>query len=76
MVSFFSTGKADHIKIKNVNDKSLKDFDNSVNKVLLNLAKRVVNDGEGASKFITVIVSDVKTDLEAKKIAFSVANSP
>ncbi len=76
MVSFFSTGKTDHIKIKNVNDKNLKDFDYSVNKVLLNLAKRVVNDGEGASKFITISVFDAKTDLEAKKIAFSVANSP
>ena len=26
----------------------------SLNKVLLNLAKRVVADGEGASKFITI----------------------
>ncbi len=75
MVSIFSTGIADHVKIKNINDKRLIDFDNSLNKVLLNLAKRVVADGEGASKFITIKVSDAKTDLDAKKIAFSIGNS-
>jgi len=76
MVSIFSTGKADHVKLKNVNDNRLKNFDISLNKVLLNLAKRVVADGEGASKFITINVCDAKTDLDAKKIAFSIGNSP
>ena len=38
--------------------------------VLLNLAKRVVADGEGASKFITINVVKSKTEEEAKKIAF------
>ena len=76
MISIFSTGKADHLKIKNTNDKRLNDFDESLNKVLLNLAKRVVADGEGASKFITVSVTDAKTDVDAKNIAFSIANSP
>ena len=47
-----------------------------LNNVLLNLAKRVVSDGEGASKFITINVSKCKNEIEAKKIAFSVANSP
>ena len=76
MVSFFSTGKAEHVKINSANDKNLENFDKSVKKVLLNLAKRVVNDGEGASKFITIKVTDTKTELDAKKIAFSIANSP
>ena len=44
--------------------------------VLLNLAKRVAADGEGASKFVTVNVNHAKTQDEAKKIAFSIANSP
>ena len=42
---------------------------------MLNLAKRVVGDGEGASKFITVKVKNCKLEKDAKKIAFSVANS-
>ena len=44
--------------------------------VLLNLAKRVVADGEGASKFITIKVLNCRKDEDAKKIAFSIANSP
>ncbi|MBD1162223.1 bifunctional glutamate N-acetyltransferase/amino-acid acetyltransferase ArgJ [Pelagibacterales bacterium SAG-MED12] len=76
MVSIFSTGKIKHPIINSLNDEKLKDFDNALNKVLLNLAKRVVADGEGASKFITVNVQECKNDIEAKKIAFSISNSP
>ena len=75
-MSIFSTGKAKHLKITNVNDLKLKNFDQSLNSVLLNLAKRVVADGEGASKFITVQVNNAKTQEDAKKVAFSIANSP
>ena len=76
MLTIFSTGKAVHKKINNFTDPLIKDFDQSLNNVLLNLAKRVVSDGEGASKFITIKIKNSKTDQEAKKIAFSVANSP
>ena len=75
MISIFSTGKRKHSKIKNLNDEKLKKFDESLNKVLLNLAKRVVADGEGASKFITINIFNCKTESDAKKIAFSIANS-
>ena len=76
MVSIFSTGKAKHSKINNINDVKIKDFDSALNKVLLNLAKRVVADGEGASKFITINLHNCKNENDAKKIAFSIANSP
>ena len=76
MIGIFSTGKKSHVKIKSVTDKNLKKFDEALNKVLLNLAKRVVADGEGASKFITINVKNCKTEDDAKKIAFSIANSP
>ena len=76
MISIFSTGKKKHTQIKNINEEKIKDFDQALNKVLLNLAKRVVADGEGASKFITINVSNCKTEGDAKKIAFSIANSP
>ena len=33
-------------------------------------------DGEGASKFITIRIVNAKTEEDAKKIAFSIANSP
>jgi glutamate N-acetyltransferase/amino-acid N-acetyltransferase len=76
MVSIFSTARAKHKKITSINDKILKNFDQSLNKILLSLAKRVVADGEGASKFISINVNNAKTDTDAKKIAFSIANSP
>jgi glutamate N-acetyltransferase / amino-acid N-acetyltransferase len=76
MVSVFSTGKVNNIEIKNINDKKIKSFDEALHSVLLNLAKRIVADGEGASKFITINVTKSKTEEDAKKIAFSIANSP
>ena len=75
MVSIFSTGKARHSKIDNISNNIIKDFDEALNKVLLNLAKRIVADGEGASKFISIKISKSKSEQEAKKIAFSIANS-
>ena len=76
MVSIFSTGKIKNPIIKNVNDKKLKSFDEALHSVLMNLAKRVVADGEGASKFVAINVLKTKTEDDAKKIAFSIANSP
>ena len=76
MVSIFSTGEAKNKTIDNINDPTLEDFDKAFYNVLLNLAKRVAADGEGASKFITVTVKGTKTQQDAKAIAFSIANSP
>ncbi len=76
MVSIFSTGSANNLIIKNIKDERVKDFDQSFHRVLLNLAKRIAADGEGASKFITVNINKAKTEQDAKKVAFSIANSP
>ncbi|MDC0030694.1 bifunctional glutamate N-acetyltransferase/amino-acid acetyltransferase ArgJ [Candidatus Pelagibacter sp.] len=76
MATIFATGKVDNVQIKNINDKKIQNFDKSLNKVLLNLAKRVVSDGEGSSKFVTVNVKKCKSEIEAKQIALSIANSP
>ena len=76
MVTIFATNKAKNYMINNINDPKLEEFDNSLHAVLLNLSKRIAADGEGASKFITVNVNNSKTQEEAKKIAFSIANSP
>jgi len=76
MVSIFSTAEAKNKDIKNINDPIIKEFDEALHSVLLNLAKRIAADGEGASKFVTIEVNNSKTQEEAKKIAFSIANSP
>ena len=76
MVSLFATGNAKNTIVNNINDERLSNFDKSLHEVLLNLAKRVTADGEGASKFITINIENAKTEKDAKKIAFSIANSP
>ena len=76
MITIFSTSKAQNPEIKNINDSKLSDFNEKLHSVLLNLAKRVVMDGEGASKFISVDVLNAAKETDAKKIAFSIANSP
>lgn len=54
----------------------MKEFQEAVNCVALELAKMIVKDGEGATKFVTVNVKNAATDEEAAKCAFAVANSP
>jgi len=76
MVSIFATGSAKNPIIKNLNDSRLKEFNKALHSVLLSLAKRIASDGEGASKFITININNSKTQEDAKKIAFSIANSP
>ena len=76
MVSIFSTGKANNKEIKSFKDPKLKQFINSVHQVMLNLAKRVASDGEGATKFVTINCLNCKTENDAKNICFSIANSP
>ena len=44
MVYIFSTKKVKNPYIKNIHDKRIRDFDQSLNKVLLNLAKRVAGE--------------------------------
>jgi len=76
MVSIFATGEVANSHLNNAKDKKLFGFNSALFKVLLNLAKRVAADGEGASKFVTIKVKNCKTAKDAKKICFSIANSP
>ena len=76
MVAIFSSNKVKTGKIYNVLDPKLKDFEMALQRLLLNLAKQIVSDGEGAKKFITVKVINARSQQMAKNIAFSIANSP
>ncbi len=76
MVSIFATGEVLNSNLNSAKDKKLERFNSSLFNVLLNLAKRVAADGEGASKFVTIKVKNCKTEEDAKKICFSIANSP
>jgi len=75
-VMIFATSKVKNSKIYNVLDLKLKGFEKALHNVMLNLSKQIVIDGEGAKKFITINVIKARSMQVAKKIAFSVANSP
>ena len=71
-----ATRKAEHNLISKPSDSRLKVFKNNLSSLMLELAKLIVKDGEGASKFITINVTGAHTKKSAKKIALSIANSP
>ncbi len=50
-------------------------FAANLNDVLLSLAKQIVKDGEGATKFVEIRVSGAKNDTDAKRAAMAIANS-
>ena len=76
MVSIFSTRALKVGQNLSLNDKVIQKFELSLKKLCLNLAKQIVVDGEGAKKFVTINVINAKSLGSAKKIAFSIANSP
>ncbi len=76
MVSIFSTRSLKIGENLSLSDKVIQKFELALKKLCLNLAKQIVVDGEGAKKFLTVSVINAKSLGSAKKIAFSVANSP
>lgn len=52
-----------------------KSFQGILDDVLIDLAKKIVRDGEGATKLVEIIVKSARTDKDAQKIAGTVANS-
>jgi glutamate N-acetyltransferase/amino-acid N-acetyltransferase len=50
-------------------------FQNLLDDVLIDLAKQIVRDGEGATKFVEIYVKGALSDNDAHKIANTVANS-
>ena len=76
MVSIFSTRTLKIGENLSLNDKVIQKFELALKKLCLNLAKQIVVDGEGAKKFLTISVINAKSLGSAKKIAFSIANSP
>ncbi|AJQ94439.1 bifunctional glutamate N-acetyltransferase/amino-acid acetyltransferase ArgJ [Gynuella sunshinyii] len=48
----------------------------TVGEVLLFLAQAIVRDGEGATKFVTVVVNEARNSAEALEVAYTIAHSP
>ncbi len=71
-----ATGKSDAAAITSPNDKGYQDVFNALLETSQYLAKAIVRDGEGATKFITVTVKGALSVEEAKTIGFSISKSP
>ena len=62
--------------LRSASDPRLKSFARALNQVTRDLAQQVVRDGEGARKFIEITVKGAESDSAARRIGFSIANSP
>lgn len=76
MLLLFATGQASHAAIETPDDKLLHAFRQALIQVAEDLARQVIRDGEGISKFIEIEVEGAVSDESARIIALSVANSP
>ena len=72
----FATGVAEHSVPSNDHDPILKEFEIGLNEVMLDLAKQIVRDGEGAQKLIKINVNGASSATSARRIGLSIANSP
>lgn len=75
-VLLFATNEVNHSAITNSNDPKLAHFKQALKELMVELAKKIVVDGEGAKKLIEINVSGASDKTQAKYVAFQIANSP
>jgi len=75
MVLVMANGKAENPWIDGDSPQYQESFANGLEEVMKELALKIVGDGEGATKSITIRVCGAKEDEDAEKIARTVANS-
>jgi len=71
-----ATGESDVAEISSFDEGTGLLFRNALLEVCIYLAQAIVRDGEGASKFITISVTDGTSVKESREVALTVANSP
>jgi glutamate N-acetyltransferase / amino-acid N-acetyltransferase len=71
-----ANGQAGNPKLEERKNAGTKAFKQALDELLLELARMIVRDGEGATKEVTLIVRGARTVEEARTMAFTVANSP
>jgi glutamate N-acetyltransferase/amino-acid N-acetyltransferase len=71
-----ATGESDVAEISSFDEGTGLLFRNALLEICIYLAQAIVRDGEGASKFITISVTDGTSVEESREVALTVANSP
>ncbi len=59
-----------------IDESSFEQFVAHLEKVFIELAQSIIRDGEGASKFVSVVVDSAVDSAEAVKVAYCIAESP
>jgi glutamate N-acetyltransferase/amino-acid N-acetyltransferase len=71
-----ATGKASIAPIVRADDSRLPLLLDALQRVAVQLAQAIVRDGEGATKFITIVVEGGRDDGECDRVAREIADSP
>ena len=71
-----ATCQSGNFIVKNKNEDLYKVIRNAIEKVAIKLAKMIIKDGEGATKFVTIKVKAGQDEKECRAVAFSIAESP
>jgi glutamate N-acetyltransferase/amino-acid N-acetyltransferase len=74
-VLLLANGKAGHPSLSRM-DRDGEAFQSMLSKVCRNLAGGVVKDGEGATKYVEILIQGARKKEDAKQAAYSVAHSP
>jgi glutamate N-acetyltransferase/amino-acid N-acetyltransferase len=74
-VLLLANGKAGHSSLNHM-DRDGKVFQSMLSKVCQRLAEGVVKDGEGATKFVEILIRGARNMEDAKQAAYAVAHSP
>ena len=75
-VYLMASGVAANADVTAADDPALDGFRDALDRVMQDLARQIVRDGEGATKFITIAVTGAANDRAAHGIGMSIANSP
>lgn len=59
-----------------ISESEIGDFTATLTQVCVNLAKQLVRDGEGVTKFVELNITGARDEIEAVRVAKAIANSP
>lgn len=75
MVAVLANGMAENKEITSEEDPEYKIFEHHLEQMMIHLAKLIISDGEGASKFIEYKVTHAASEAVARKIARGISDS-
>jgi len=71
-----ATQQAKHAPVTSATDPRLAGFAAALRTVMIDLAKQIARDGEGAGKFVTIDIIGAESDRAARNIGLAIGNSP